>query len=134
MAGSVHKVDISWDRRPAGTVATVVFDNSRRLNVVGPPALLDLTEAFLGLASEDDLRVVVFSGAGGKAFGFAMGVLVPGIVERSADQVLGDAEREGRTVGELARHLVGLGREVGLRHDPVEDVVGLGFLGTESFA
>ena len=68
MAGSVHKVDISWDRRPAGTVATVVFDNSRRLNVVGPPALLDLTEAFLGLAREDDLRAVVFSGAGGKAF------------------------------------------------------------------
>jgi len=68
MAGSVHKVDISWDRRPAGTVATVVFDNSRRLNVVGPPALLDLTEAFLGLAREDDLRAVVFAGAGGRAF------------------------------------------------------------------
>src|SRR4030095_16300101 len=33
-----------------------------------PPALLDLTEACLGLAREDDLRVVVLSGAGGKAF------------------------------------------------------------------
>ena len=49
-------------------MATVVFDNARRLNVVSPPALLDLTEAFLGLAREDDLRCVVFSGAGGKAF------------------------------------------------------------------
>ncbi len=67
MAG-VHKVDISWDRRPGGTVAHVVFDNSRRLNVLNPPALLDLTEAFLGLAREDDLRCVVFSGAGGRAF------------------------------------------------------------------
>lgn len=65
---AVHKVDISWDRRPSGTVARVVFDNSKRLNVVNPPALLDLTEAFLGLAREDDLRCVVFSGAGGKAF------------------------------------------------------------------
>ena len=68
MAPGVHKVDISWDRRPGGTVANVVFDNSRRLNVVNPPALLDLTEAFLGLAREDDLRAVVFSGAGGRAF------------------------------------------------------------------
>jgi len=67
MAG-VHKIDISWDRRPAGTVAHVVFDNSKRLNVLNPPALLDLTEAFLGLAREDDLRCVVFSGAGGRAF------------------------------------------------------------------
>jgi enoyl-CoA hydratase len=68
MASGVHKVDISWDRRPSGTVANVVFDNSRRLNVLNPPALLDLTEAFLGLAREDDLRVVVLSGAGGRAF------------------------------------------------------------------
>ena len=68
MASGVHKVDISWDRRPAGTVANVVFDNARKLNSLNPPALLDLTEAFLGLAREGDLRVVVLSGAGGKAF------------------------------------------------------------------
>ena len=67
MAGA-HNVDISWDRRRSGTVATVVFDNSRRLNVLNPPALLDLTEAFLGLAREDDLRCIVFAGAGGRAF------------------------------------------------------------------
>jgi enoyl-CoA hydratase len=68
MASAAHKVDISWDRRPAGVVAHVVFDNARRLNVLNPPALLDLTEAFQSLAREDDLRVIVFSGAGGKAF------------------------------------------------------------------
>ena len=68
MASAAHKVDISWDRRPAGVVAHVVFDNARRLNVLNPPALLDLTEAFLSLAREDDLSVIVFSGAGGKAF------------------------------------------------------------------
>lgn len=68
MAASVHKVDISWDRRESGVVANVVFDNARRLNVLNPPALLDLTEAFLGLAQENDLRCVVFSGAGGRAF------------------------------------------------------------------
>ncbi|MDP2375475.1 enoyl-CoA hydratase [Reyranella sp.] len=68
MAAGAHKVDISWDRRPAGVVAHVVFDNARRLNVLNPPALLDLTEAFRLLAREDDLRVVVLSGAGGRAF------------------------------------------------------------------
>jgi enoyl-CoA hydratase len=68
MASSVHKVDISWDRRSSGVVAHVVFDNARRLNVLNPPALLDLTEAFRSLAREDDLRVVVLSGAGGRAF------------------------------------------------------------------
>jgi len=68
MAAAAHKVDISWDRRPGGVVAHVVFDNARRLNVLNPPALLDLTEAFRSLAREDDLRVVVLSGAGGKAF------------------------------------------------------------------
>ena len=56
MAEPIHKIDISWDRRPSGTVANVVFDNSKRLNALNPPALLDLTEAFLGLAREDDLR------------------------------------------------------------------------------
>jgi enoyl-CoA hydratase len=45
-----------------------VYDNARRLNVLDPPALLDLAEAFQSLSREDDLRVVVFSGAGGKAF------------------------------------------------------------------
>ena len=68
MAAGAHKVDISWDRRPGGVVAHVVFDNARRLNVLNPPALLDLTEAFRSLAREDDLRVVVLSGAGGRAF------------------------------------------------------------------
>ena len=68
MATAAHKVEVTWDRRPAGVVAHVVYDNARRLNVLNPPALLDLTEAFQSLAREDDLRVVVLSGAGGKAF------------------------------------------------------------------
>jgi len=68
MATAVHKVDISWERRASGNVAHVVYDNAQKLNSLTPPALLDLTEAFLALAREDDLRCVVFSGAGGKAF------------------------------------------------------------------
>ena len=68
MTATAHKVDIVWDRRAAGVVAYVTFDNSRRLNVLNPPALLDLTEAFQSLSREDNLRAVVFAGAGGKAF------------------------------------------------------------------
>jgi|SRR5580698_1661074 enoyl-CoA hydratase len=63
-----HKIDITRERHASGTVAHVVYDNARKLNAVNPPALLDLTEAFLGLAREEDLRCVVFSGAGGRAF------------------------------------------------------------------
>ena len=61
-------------------------------------------------------------------------MLVPAIVERVADQLLGDAQRVGRTVGQLARHLLGLGGELILRHDPVQDVVFLGLLGREALA
>jgi enoyl-CoA hydratase/carnithine racemase len=68
MAPGIHTVDISWDRRPPGVVAHVVYDHARRLNVLGPPGLLDLTEAVRSLSREDDLRVVVLSGAGGRAF------------------------------------------------------------------
>ena len=68
MTAGVHKVDITWDRRPAGVVAHVVYDYARRLNVLNPPALLDLTEAMQSLSREEDLRVVVLSGAGGRAF------------------------------------------------------------------
>src|SRR6266478_6031275 len=74
MAAGPHKVDITWDRRPAGVVAHVVFDNAPRLNVLNPPALLDLTEAFQSLSREDDLRVVVFSGADGYSLGAGLEV------------------------------------------------------------
>ncbi|MEI7875872.1 MAG: enoyl-CoA hydratase [Alphaproteobacteria bacterium] len=68
MTASTHKIEIRRERRPQGVVAHVVFDNARRLNVLGPPALRELTQTFHALAGEDDLRVVVFSGAGGRAF------------------------------------------------------------------
>ena len=68
MAKSSHKIDIMRESREGGVVAHVVYDNARRLNVVGPQSLDDLAATFRDLAKEPDLRVVVFSGAGGKAF------------------------------------------------------------------
>jgi enoyl-CoA hydratase/carnithine racemase len=63
-----HKIDITRERHASGVVAHVVYDNARKLNALNPPAILDLTEAFLGLAREEDLRCVVFAGAGGRSF------------------------------------------------------------------
>lgn len=68
MAEVAHKIDVRREKRDAGVVAHVVFDNARRLNVLNPSALHDLTETFHALSAEEDVRVVVFSGAGGRAF------------------------------------------------------------------
>jgi len=68
MAEAAHRIEVRRERRGSGTVAHLVFDNARRLNVLNPPALHDLTETFHALAREEDLRVIVFSGAGGRAF------------------------------------------------------------------
>ena len=63
-----HKIEVKRETRDGGVVAHVIYDYARRLNVLNPASLTELTETFLALAKEDDLRVVVFSGAGGKAF------------------------------------------------------------------
>lgn len=68
MAQAAHGIDVRRDRRDGGVVVHLTFDNSRRLNVLNPPALHDLTEIFRALSAEEEVRVVVFSGAGGKAF------------------------------------------------------------------
>lgn len=68
MAESAHKIEVRREKRDAGVVAHLVFDNARRLNVLNPAALHDLTATFHALSTEEDLRVVVFSGAGGRAF------------------------------------------------------------------
>ncbi|MCW5745619.1 MAG: enoyl-CoA hydratase/isomerase family protein [Alphaproteobacteria bacterium] len=56
------------ETRHGGLVARVIYDNARRLNVLNPPALADLIRAFEEISRDDDVRVVVFSGVGGKAF------------------------------------------------------------------
>jgi enoyl-CoA hydratase len=63
-----HRIDVRREARAGGVVAHVTYDYARRLNVLNPAALAELTGTFLALAKEDDLRVVVFSGAGGRAF------------------------------------------------------------------
>jgi enoyl-CoA hydratase len=52
----------------SGVVAHVTIDNQRRLNTLGAAAMDALAGAFDALASEPDLRAVVLTGAGEKAF------------------------------------------------------------------
>jgi enoyl-CoA hydratase len=65
MTSSAHKIEVSRDSRG---VAYVTYDYARRLNVLNPLALQELAETFHALAKDPDLRVVVFAGAGGRAF------------------------------------------------------------------
>ena len=54
--------------RPAGLIATITVHNPARLNTLNTPLLEALAAALLKLAREDDLRAVVLTGAGDKAF------------------------------------------------------------------
>jgi enoyl-CoA hydratase len=63
-----HKIEVKRETHDGGIAAYVTYDYARRLNVLTPAAIKDLTETFEALATQDDLRVVVFGGAGGKAF------------------------------------------------------------------
>ncbi|MBS0538739.1 MAG: enoyl-CoA hydratase/isomerase family protein [Proteobacteria bacterium] len=63
-----HKIDVRRETHDGGVVAYVTYDYARRLNVLNPQALKDLAATFHALAKEDDLRVVVFAGAGDRAF------------------------------------------------------------------
>ncbi|MCQ4333359.1 enoyl-CoA hydratase/isomerase family protein [Natronomonas sp. F2-12] len=61
MAGEVH-VDVD-DR-----VATLTIDNTEKRNALGPPLLAKITDAVRELEERDDVRCLVITGAGEKAF------------------------------------------------------------------
>src|SRR5260370_1997511 len=73
-------------------------------------------------------EIVLRRGARRKPLGFAMRVLIPGIVKRRADQAFGDTHGEVRSVGELAPHLLCLDGEFPLGHDPAEAELSLASL------
>jgi enoyl-CoA hydratase/carnithine racemase len=56
------------DHGERGRVATVTFDDARRLNLLGTPMLKQAVSAIEGLADRRDLRAVVVTGAGERAF------------------------------------------------------------------
>jgi enoyl-CoA hydratase len=61
-------VHVRRDKRPQGVIAYLTIDDGRGLNVMSSAVMDALAEALLALASDEDLRAVVLSGAGAKAF------------------------------------------------------------------
>ena len=62
------KVDLQLDDREGGRVAWVTMDNERRLNAGSLELVEQLKVAFDSLSRDEDLRAVVLTGAGDRAF------------------------------------------------------------------
>ena len=63
------RVDVKIEDRPgAGRVALVTVDNRKKLNCLNTVQVVALRQAFESLAGDEDLRAVVLTGAGDRAF------------------------------------------------------------------
>jgi enoyl-CoA hydratase len=61
-------VTVRLDPRPQGVVANVAIDNAAKLNTLGSQLMIEFIERVEALGGNDDLRAVVLTGAGDKAF------------------------------------------------------------------
>jgi enoyl-CoA hydratase len=61
-------VGIRLEQRPAGAVAYVTIENAAKLNTLGSALMIAFVEQIEALGHRDDLRAVVLTGAGTKAF------------------------------------------------------------------
>jgi enoyl-CoA hydratase len=78
-------IHVRRDERPQGVVAYLTLDDGRGLNVIGSAAMDALTKALGTLASDDDLRVVVLSGAGKRAFSVGADIKEMAAIDNPAD-------------------------------------------------
>ena len=63
-----RQVRVTLDDFPEGTVATVTINNARRLNTMNSALMGEFVEEMAALAANRDLRAVVLTGEGEKAF------------------------------------------------------------------
>jgi enoyl-CoA hydratase len=61
-------VHVKSEERPYGRIATVTVDNQRRLNCLSSATIVSLGQAFTKLSADDELRAIILTGAGDKAF------------------------------------------------------------------
>ena len=61
-------VTVRLDPRPQGVVANVTIDHAAKLNTLGSQLMIEFVERVEALGANDDLRAVVLTGAGDKAF------------------------------------------------------------------
>ena len=65
---SAATVSVRLDERPQGTVAHVTIENAAKLNTLGNALMIAFVSQVEALAAREDLRAVVLTGAGPKAF------------------------------------------------------------------
>jgi enoyl-CoA hydratase/carnithine racemase len=66
--GAASRVDLRLETREGGTVAFLTVDNRARLNTLHSALMTDFIGRVDALAARDDLRALVLTGAGDKAF------------------------------------------------------------------
>jgi len=67
-AGANGRIEVSWQARGGGAVARITVDNRAKLNVLDSRLIGEARATFEALASEPELRAVVLTGAGTRAF------------------------------------------------------------------
>jgi enoyl-CoA hydratase len=65
---SEASVHVKTEQKGGARIAVVTVDNQRRLNCLATPTIVSLAEAFARLGTNQDLRAVVLTGAGERAF------------------------------------------------------------------
>ncbi|MET4699958.1 enoyl-CoA hydratase [Constrictibacter sp. MBR-5] len=68
MSDSSSPVAVSIEERPNGKVATVAIDNARRMNSLGSATMRAFIDAVDTLGRDPDLRLVIVTGVGDRAF------------------------------------------------------------------
>lgn len=65
---TTSQIRVTREAREGGVVATLALDNARRLNSMNTPLMEEMVETLEALAREDDLRALILTGDGDKAF------------------------------------------------------------------
>jgi enoyl-CoA hydratase len=68
MTAPAPSIGIRLEQRPQGAVATVTIENAAKLNTLGSALMIAFIEKVEALAAVPELRAVVLTGAGTKAF------------------------------------------------------------------
>lgn len=69
MATDLHgRVHVDVASRETGVVAYVTVDNSTKLNIIGSALMAQFVDQMTALGAREDLRAMVLTGAGGRAF------------------------------------------------------------------
>jgi len=61
-------IDLRTQTRPGGSVAVLTLSNPSRLNAIGPKMMAEFVGRAAELADDEDLRAVIVTGAGERAF------------------------------------------------------------------